>query len=278
MKQLHYMVHYITRSTQDTVTNRCLLESAAPIKVTVYIQQHVARLEENGRTFFLFQSNARFLRKYVRFLSSHFQVLANEWKIRAEKKLSMPYSTPCLGPLPPPLFSLSHMLLAKHSQLQAVNCLISPPSISPNKDRWRSGTKVMEQGGWVNNREGQGWVGETGRGIQQLCLSSTTGLQSVVVWMGRNGWNVLKILNYGPSSSAAPPTSLQSTYSSCLYVKTLCWVVSLTSSLMFECDSFFFFFVPHGQLNEHIFKMTNIWSFLIGQFFLPTCVVCVFIP
>lgn len=30
---------------------------------------------------------------------------------------------------------------------------------------------------------------------------------------------------------------------------------------------------PHGQLNGNIFKMRNIWSFLIGQFLLSTCVV-----
>lgn len=30
--------------------------------------------------------------------------------------------------------------------------------------------------------------------------------------------------------------------------------------------------VPLGQLNENIFKMRNIWSFLIVQFLLPTCV------
>lgn len=30
------------------------------------------------------------------------------------------------------------MLLAKHTQLQPVNCLISHQSISPNKERWRA--------------------------------------------------------------------------------------------------------------------------------------------
>lgn len=48
-------------------------------------------------------------------------------------------------PCPPPQLSWARMLLAKHSQLQPVNCLISHQSIYPNKERWRSGTKVEEQ-------------------------------------------------------------------------------------------------------------------------------------
>ncbi|TNN58524.1 hypothetical protein EYF80_031246 [Liparis tanakae] len=48
---------------------------------------------------------------------------------------------------PPPQLRSARMLLAKHRQLQPVNCLIAHQSTSPNKERWRSGTKVVERMG-----------------------------------------------------------------------------------------------------------------------------------
>lgn len=113
---------------------------------------------------------------------------------------------------------------------------------------------------WVSSRQ-LVWV-RVWQPFISHCQKDTDRRQPTQQWMGR-----LKLAQSG-SSSTHPPAMAY-------YYSFWLWAIpqhSLAPFVMcFVCVNTILS-VPHGQLNGNIFKMRNIWGFLIGQFLLPTYV------
>lgn len=170
------------------------------------------------------------------------------------------------------------MLLAKHSQLQPVNCLISRQSISPNKERWRSGTKVVEQRVRINGRAAMS-VKQARTGYS-LWVSSTTGQVCLFAYRWDNLlFEVVKMIliqdnterwtdSLGLASSVAAHIYQQYCMTRIFTVWLLPDTLLALIVMCVMCDSF----SPSWTIKWEHFQMGNIWSSLIGQFLLPTCV------
>lgn len=129
------------------------------------------------------------------------------------------------------------MLLAKHSQLQPVNCLISHQSISPNKERYRA---VKTQ--WrvrVNERAGKDRE-QAKAGLRFFAELQATGLFGVST-------NISYLTQKGRLSDRLLIRS---------HIELYYFAV-----LIAGCSHTFCVYVCESQLNGNILKIRTIWGF-----------------